>query len=136
VRFCAPMTRADYRTDAALRAPSSSSCGRLVGRVPACLVEFARRAAVLFGDPHPRERLYWRIRPEQVGFRSGTAFRMVGERLFVVVLRGDFHGIYGSARPRRQTLVFITETDHARLIDRWETVTPFKLRSLGVPRRF
>jgi hypothetical protein len=56
---------------------------------------------------------HWRIRPEQVGFRSGTAFGLVGTRLFVVLLRGDFHGVYGSAHPRRQTLVFITKSDHS-----------------------
>jgi len=131
VRSCAPMTRADVRTDAALRAPTHSSCRRLVGRgrVPACLVEFARRAAALFGDPHPRRRLVWFIRPEQLGFSSGAG-------LFVVLLRGDFRGVYGAPRRIRQTLVFINESDDGRLLLRWDTATPSKLRALGTPRRF
>ena len=35
-------------------------------------------------EPHPRERLYWRTSPEQLGFRSGTPFGVVRTKLFVV----------------------------------------------------
>jgi hypothetical protein len=118
-----------------LGAPSRLSCARRIGRqqTPACLVDFAERAAAIFGDSRPSSRLYWRTTAGRVGQLDQ---RLARHPVFLILLKGRFRsGFAFPATPISPVMLFVTTRTDAR-VETIGTAPSFDLAPLGTPHRF
>jgi hypothetical protein len=118
-----------------LGAPSRLSCARRVGRqqTPACLLDFAGRAAAVFSDPRPSSRFYWRTTAGRVGQLDQ---RLARHPVFLILLKGRFRsGFAFPATPSSPVMFFVTTRTDAR-VETIGTAPSFDLASLGAPHRF